>query len=34
MKRILIILEDKEHEQLIKAKGEKNWHDFLLTLIK
>lgn len=32
MKRLLIIVEDKEYEKLIKAKGEKTWHDFLMSL--
>lgn len=25
---------DEEYEQLKKAKGDMNWHDFFMTLIK
>lgn len=36
MKRILIIVEDAEHKQLVKLKKEKNttWHDLLMSVLK
>jgi len=30
MKEIRIVLEDKEHEKLIKKKGKKSWKEYLL----
>ena len=34
MKRVYIILEDEEYNELIKAKGNKTWKDFLMELLK
>jgi len=30
MKHVHIVLEDSEHKKLLKRKGEKSWHDFIL----
>jgi len=32
MKSINVYFEDAEYERLIEKKGEKSWHDFILTL--
>ena len=32
MKTLNIPLEDAEYEELLKKKGAKNWHDFVLEL--
>jgi len=34
MKRINEIFTKEEHRLLIKAKGELNWHDFIMKLVK
>jgi hypothetical protein len=35
MKHIYVGFENKEHQQLKKAKGKKqSWHDFIMTLTK
>ena len=34
MKTINVTFEDEEIEQLEAKKGEMNWHDFILKLIK
>jgi predicted CopG family antitoxin len=34
MKTINVPFEDKDYEDLLKAKGELSWHDFILTLAK
>jgi predicted CopG family antitoxin len=34
MKTLNIPLEDSDYEELLKAKGEMNWRDFVLTLTK
>jgi len=31
MKRILIIFDDKEFEELKKRKGKLTWHDFIIN---
>jgi len=33
MKRINETFTDEEFEALIKAKKEKNWHDFIMSLV-
>lgn len=33
MKTLNIPLEDKEYEELNDAKGERNWHDFVMLLV-
>jgi predicted CopG family antitoxin len=32
MKTINVPFEDKEHKKLMKMKGEKSWHDFILEM--
>lgn len=32
MKSVNVVFEDSEFEALLKAKGTKSWHDFILTL--
>lgn len=32
MKKVLITLTDKEHEELLKIKKKDSWHDFVLRL--
>ena len=32
MKRLLIYLEDEEYTRLIKRKGTKTWHNFIMEL--
>ena len=32
MKTVNVVFEDKEFETLVKVKGAKSWHDFILTL--
>jgi predicted CopG family antitoxin len=34
MKTINVTFEDSEYDNLLKAKGEMNWRDFILTLVK
>jgi hypothetical protein len=34
MKVVHQTFEDQEHEQLVKAKGDKNWHDFIMELVR
>jgi len=34
MKTINVHFEDKEFKKLLKAKGNKSWHDFILELVK
>ena len=34
MKRINVYFEDKEFKALKKIKGDLNWHDFILLLLK
>jgi len=34
MKHIRITFEDGEMERLMKAKGDKTWHDFVMELAK
>lgn len=34
MKRIYETFTDEEHAELVKAKGELNWHDFIMLLPK
>lgn len=34
MKTINVPLEDNEHNLLLKAKGGKSWHDFVMELTK
>jgi predicted CopG family antitoxin len=33
MKTINVTFEDAEYKRLLKAKGEQNWHDFILKLV-
>lgn len=28
-----IYVNEEEHDNLVKAKGQRNWHDFIITLI-
>jgi predicted CopG family antitoxin len=32
MKTIHVVFEDEEFEVLVKVKGKKSWHNFILTL--
>lgn len=32
MRTMNVVFEDEEFDRLTKAKGELNWHDFVLTL--
>lgn len=32
MRTVNIVFENKEFEALVKVKGTKSWHDFILTL--
>ena len=34
MKEIRITLDDKEHKELMKKKGELSWHDYLCAKVK
>ncbi|MFX0202434.1 MAG: hypothetical protein ACFFCW_40530 [Candidatus Hodarchaeota archaeon] len=34
MKTINVTFEDKKYEELIKKKGEKTWHDFIIDNAK
>lgn len=34
MKEIRIVLEDKEHKELLKVKEDKSWKELLLSTIK
>lgn len=34
VKQLNIILDDKDHEKLVRAKGDKNWRDFVMSLTK
>lgn len=34
MKTVNVVFEDKEFEALVKTKGTKSWHDFILTLVE
>jgi len=34
MRRIVVVFEDKEFEQLKQFKGTKNWHDFIMELVE
>ena len=33
-RQLNVILDDHEHEQLTKSKGEQTWHDFVMTLVR
>lgn len=33
MKRIYEFFTEEEHERLKEAKGNKTWHDFIMTLV-
>jgi hypothetical protein len=32
VKQLNIILDDKEHEQLLRAKGERSWKEFIMSI--
>jgi len=32
MKEIRVTLEDEEHSRLLKLKGDKSWHDYIIGL--
>jgi predicted CopG family antitoxin len=32
MKNINVVFEDKEYKTLIRRKGKKSWHDFIMEL--
>jgi len=34
MKTINVTFEDKEYERLVKKKGDKSWHDFIMGFAK
>jgi len=34
MKALNVPLEDKEFEKLRKTKGDKTWHDFIMSLVE
>ena len=34
MKTINVTLTDEEHETLVKAKGDQNWHDFIMKTMR
>lgn len=34
MKQINVYFDDQEYEKLVKEKGKKTWHDFILILIE
>lgn len=34
MKSVNVVFEDEEFEALLKVKGTKSWHDFILRLIE
>jgi len=34
MKSISVTFEDKEFKDLLKAKGELSWHDFIMQLVE
>jgi len=34
MKVVHQTFEDEEHDQLVKAKGERSWREFIMTLVK
>jgi len=33
-KQLNVILDDKDHALLMKAKGEQSWREFIMTLVK
>lgn len=34
VKQLNIILDDADHQKLLKAKGDKSWRDFIMELAK
>jgi hypothetical protein len=32
-KQLNVILDDKDHEKLLKAKGKTSWREFIMTLV-
>jgi|GEM_PF-1350263 len=32
MKNINVVFEDREYKKLVKKKGKKSWHDFIMIL--
>jgi predicted CopG family antitoxin len=33
-KQLNVILDDEDHRKLLKAKGERSWREFIMTLIQ
>jgi len=34
MKTINVTFEDEEYERLVKKKGDKSWHNFIMEIVK
>ena len=33
-KQLNVILDDQDHKELLKAKGDRSWREFIMTLTK